>query len=371
VNEGIFIAKKKILFLYNGGTIGQVPEKKGDEIVLVPPKDFKVFEDACRPVLEKFVGRLDIKFEIVTAKDSTNMTPNDWEKLIFRIKKAQDEEGYEAVGIAHGTDTMSYTATALAYALNGREPGKSWLKIPVSITGSQTPIYQEGGDGRFNLENLFRVLEEGLKVGAADVFINFWDRVLLGCRALKRSEKDFDAFNSPAFPNVGVIDASGVHLNMALIKKKSPSTGASIAPKFGRGVVSFELAPGIEPSLLLGFITGGGVSAMILKSLGEGNVCNEGEFSLIPTIKQAASEYMTPLFITTKFTGGNAMSMHYETGFEAVKAGAIPCYDHTDVAVDVKVRWLIGNGICSTIEDFRKAMATSYAGEVTEQANGK
>ena len=83
-------------------------------------------------------------------------------------------------------------------------------------------------------------------------------------------------------------------------------------------------------------------------------------------IKQATKEYVTPIFITTKFTGGNAVSQHYEVGVQAIKAGGIPCYDHTDVAVDVKVRWLIGNGFCSSIDDFRKAMATSYAGEMTE-----
>ncbi len=48
------------------------------------------------------------------------MTPNDWEKLIFRIKKAQDEEAYDAVAIAHGTDTLAYTALALA--LHGASP---------------------------------------------------------------------------------------------------------------------------------------------------------------------------------------------------------------------------------------------------------
>ena len=104
---------------------------------------------------------------------------------------------------------------------------------------------------------------------------------------------------------------------------------------------------------------------MILKSLGEGNVPNEGQYNLLPVIKQATQDYMIPIFITTKFVGGTAVSTHYETGFEAVKAGGIACYDHTDVAVDVKVRWLIGNGICSTVEDFRKAMQTSFAGEVT------
>jgi len=361
------VTKRKILFLYNGGTIGQTVEKRGSELILVPPKDSKVFENACKPIIEKFLGRLDVTFEVITTKDSTNMTPNDWEKLIFRIKKAQDDEKFDGVGIAHGTDTMSYTAAALAFALNGKDSEKTWLKIPVCITGSQSPIYQEGGDGRFNLENLFRVLEKATEEQVAEVMINFWNRVLLGSRALKRSEKDFDAFHSPAFSDIGDIDAMGVTLDTKLLKKKSNATGTAIAPKFGRGVISFELSPGLDPNLILGFITNGGISAMILKSLGEGNVCNEGQYNLLPVIKQIAEEYMTPLFITTKFTGGNAISSHYETGFEAVKAGAIPCYDHTDVAVDVKVRWLIGNGICSNIEDFRKAMKTSYAGEVTQQ----
>lgn len=139
----------------------------------------------------------------------------------------------------------------------------------------------------------------------------------------------------------------------------------NLAPKFGRGVVSFELAPGIDPNVVLGFITSGGISAMILKSLGEGNVCNEGQYNLLPVIKQATEDYMVPIFITTKFPGGSAVATHYEVGLAAIKAGGIPCFDHTDVAVDVKVRWLIGNGICSSIEDFRKAMKTSFAGEVT------
>ncbi|AJF59579.1 MAG: L-asparaginase [archaeon GW2011_AR10] len=360
--------KKKILFLYNGGTIGQIPEKRGNQVILVAPKDGKEFRSACQPVLEKFSKEqnLEIDFELVTTKDSTNMTPNDWEKLIFRVKKAQDDEKYDAVGIAHGTDTLVYTATALALALHGKNPEKSGLRIPVCITGAQNPVYEQGGDGKFNLENLFRVLNSSIEEGVADVLVNFWDKVFLGCRTLKTSEKNFDAMESPSYPKVGLIDGTGVHIYKNLLRKKeNAEEKLNIAPKFGRGVVSFELAPGIEPSLILGFITSGGVAAMILKSLGEGNVCSEGEFSLLPAIRQSTNEYMTPIFITTKFVGGNAVATHYETGYEALKAGAIACFDHTDVAVDVKVRWLIGNGICSSIEEFRKAMKTSFAGEVT------
>jgi len=363
---------KKILFLYNGGTIGQVSENRGDQVVLVPPKDSKVFQDACEPVIAKLKQESEIIFEYVTSKDSTNMTPNDWEKLIFRIKKAQDEENYDGVAIAHGTDTLAYTSTALALALHGKELGKTGLRIPVCITGAQNPIYEPGGDGRFNLENLFRTLNQAINLGVADVMVNFWDQVFLGSRVLKTSEKDFDAFESPAFPPVGHIDAKGVFLDIKLLGKKADAADRiNLAPKFGRGVVSFELTPGTDPNVVLGFITGGGISALILKSLGEGNVCNEGQYNLIPVIGQASKEYMTPIFITTKFVAGGAGAAHYETGYEAIKAGGVPCYDHTDVAVDVKVRWLIGNGICSTVDDFRKAMEVSYVGEVTQPDSGK
>ena len=362
------MVKKKVLFIYNGGTIGMVSEARGNQTILVPPKDGKTFEKVCNDILKDFIENLDVSFEVMTTKDSTNMTPKDWEKLIFRIVKAQEKEGYDAVGIAHGTDTLAYTATALALALHGRKPKKSGLKIPVCLTGAQTTLYERGGDGKFNLENLFRTLQVSVDTGIADVLINFWDRVLLGCRALKSSEKDFDAFMSPAYPEVGHIDGLGVHLNTDLLKKAiDAEKGFDVAPKFGRGVIAFELAPGIEPNVVLGFIANGGLSAIILKSLGEGNVCNEGEYNLLPTIERATKEFFVPVFITTKFVGGRAASSIYEVGYEAVKAGGIPCYDQTDVAVDVKVRWLIGNGICSSITDFRKAMETSYAGEVTPQ----
>jgi len=359
--------KKRILFLYNGGTIGQVPEKRDGEVILAPPKDSKIFQEACEPIIEKLKQDSEIIFEFVTAKDSSNMTPNDWEKLIFRIKKAQDEENYDAVAIAHGTDTLAYTSIALALALHGKNPQKSGLRIPVCITGAQNPIYETGGDGKFNLENLFRTLNKVIEMGVADVIVNFWNRVLLGCRTLKLSERKFDAFQSPSYPDVGIIDSNGVHLNLNLLRKKENAIDKlNLAPKFGRGIIGFEVSPGIDPNVVLGFITSGGVSAMVLKSLGEGSVCTEGQYNMTPVIEQATKEYMVPVFITTKFPGGSAVAAHYEVGLEAIKAGGIACYDHTDVAVDVKVRWLIGNGICSDVEDFRKAMKKSYVGEVTE-----
>lgn len=362
--------KKRILFLYCGGTIGQVPKLISGNMVLSAPDDDRAFREVCEPIIAKLSTELsvDITFELVTTKDSSNMTPSDWEKIIMRVKRAQDDEGYDAVGIAHGTDTLTYTATALAFALHGKTLGKSGLCIPVCLTGSQNPVFQQGGDGRFNLENLIRVLASAIDLHIADVLVNFWNKVFLGCRTIKVNEKAFDAFLSPAYPNVGIIDGNGVHLSPKLLRVHTgPRTQLRPAAKFGRGILSIELAPGVEPGIITHFVSSGGVNAIVLKSLGEGNVCTEGEYSLIPAIKQITEQYATPVLITTKFVGGGAGAAHYETGMRAIEAGGIPCFDQTDVAVDVKVRWLLGNAVCSDVAGFRTAMAESYAGELTEQ----
>lgn len=333
----------KILFLFHGGTIGQQLKLVEGKLVLAPPKDASEFKDVCAPIIEKIekAHRIQTTFEVVTTADSTNLSPNDWERLIFKLRKAQ-EDGYDGVGIVHGTDTLGYTSTAVALALHGKNPSMSGLKIPVIFTGAQNSIYEIGGDGKFNLENLFRTLVAAIQDEVADVLVNFWNRVMLACRCLKTSERDFDAFRSPAFPDVGYIDSSGVHLNASLRKKTGASDEFVIAPKFGRGVISIEMSPGVEPNTVLGFITNGGISVLIFKSFGEGNVCSEGAFSMLPVIRQVTTQYQTPVLITTKFVGGNAGSAHYETGHLALKAGAVACYDHTDVAVDVKARWLLG-----------------------------
>lgn len=358
--------KSKVLFIYHGGTIGQMSKVVEGKTVLTSPTDGKEFEEVCRPIIEglKSNASMEVSFEVMTTKDSTNLAPNDWEKLIHRIKKAQDVEGYQAIGIAHGTDTMAYTTTAVALGLHGKD--KSGLKIPVVFTGAQNTVYERGGDGHFNLENLFRTINVAMEIGVADIIVNFWHRILLGCRMLKVSEKEFDAFRTPAYPDVGYIDSNGVHLDGKLVKNRTNSgENIVLSPKFGRGTVSIDLSPGLEPSIILGFIANGGISAMIFKSLGEGNVCSEGEYSLLPAIKSATEDYATPILLTTKFAGGKVGSAHYEPGLLAIKAGGVTCGDHTDVAVEVKAKWLIGNAICADADGFRKAMATSFAGEVT------
>lgn len=178
--------KPRICLIYTGGTIGMIGTKDG----LRPPEDASDFLKIA-PELEELVK---IEFVPLLNKDSTNMNPSDWEKMARAVYERKDD-GYNGFVIAHGTDTMHFSASALAFAL-GRN-----LNFPVVFTGAQTTPRVLHGDARINLVRACKVALESL----AEVVVSFGDFVFRGCRAQKKDEKKFDAFESPAFPPLAYI----------------------------------------------------------------------------------------------------------------------------------------------------------------------
>lgn len=71
------------------------------------------------------------------------MKPEYWVKIAEAVKRAFDE-GNNGVIIAHGTDTMSYTAAALAFSLQS-------LQGPVVLVGSQRSSDRPSSDSAINL----------------------------------------------------------------------------------------------------------------------------------------------------------------------------------------------------------------------------
>ena len=341
---------------------------RGAQSVLVPPTNDDEFRLACEPSLSAFkAAGLDISYEFMSSKDSTNVTFDDWSRLAMRVEAAR-LEGFQGVAITHGTDTLPHTATALALALAGIQPLDRLSHLPVVITGAQNSVHTVGGDGRFNLENLFRTLTAAIDADCSEVLINFANVVLRGCRTVKTSERKFDAMDSPAIQPLGYIDAKGVQLQKELLHPNTKNYAArthSVSANWGDGVLTLKVGPGLEPDMVATLLETGKVKALMLESLGEAGVCNEGRNSLISVIHHATNSLNIPVFLGSQFPGGNTTASTYEPGLDAVAAGAIPCFDHTDVAVDVKVRWLLGNKLCSSVAEFRAAMCTSFAGEVT------
>ncbi len=340
---------EKIALIGFGGTIAMVPNAEG---ALSPATSAEELVEHA-PGLRQMGDALDV-IQLVN-KDSTNINPADWQLLIDKVAELQTE--YDGFMVTHGTDTMPYTATALALAFAERLPK------PIIFTGSQLPIIDRGTDARVNLERSMKILLEVLDQGILETMVVFSDKVLRAARTVKINEASFDAFDSPAFPHLANMTATQtVFSPLAYHGDRQNATAVVPKREFESGIVSLDVRPGLEPDVLRTITGSSHCAALILKSLGAGNVPSEGKYSLLPVIRETV-ESGKPVIIATKFVGGKTIPQIYETGREALKVGAGHAGNMTSVAAEVKLMWLMGQGLRSP-QEINEAMLRPYVGEV-------
>ncbi|MEO8932910.1 MAG: asparaginase domain-containing protein, partial [Xanthomarina sp.] len=118
--------KPNILLIYTGGTIGMI---KNPNTGGLQAFDFKNLLKRI-PELKLLSCHIStVSFE--EPIDSSNMSPEYWVQIAEII-----ETHYATIDgfvVLHGSDTMSYTASALSFMLEN-------LNKPVILTGSQLPI---------------------------------------------------------------------------------------------------------------------------------------------------------------------------------------------------------------------------------------
>ena len=175
---------KKVLMLGTGGTIasgmtqsGLIPVLSTQELVEKVPEISDLCEVTCRQL-----------FSI----DSTNIMPAHWLTSAEAIRESYD--AFDGFVIAHGTDTMAYTAAALSYLIQGSPK-------PIILTGAQKPILFENTDSKTNLTDAFRCAVSDL----CGVMIVFNGRVILGTRARKTRTTSLQAFSSINYPLLAVL----------------------------------------------------------------------------------------------------------------------------------------------------------------------
>ena len=345
--------KPKICLIYTGGTIGMTEKKNG---TLAPPEHPEDFLKVA-PELEDYIN---FDFVPLMNKDSTNMIPDDWVKMAKAVYDRRNA-GYAGFVIAHGTDTMHFSSSALSFALGEN------LNFPVVFTGAQTIPAVKYGDARVNILRACNLATMDL----AEVVICFGDYVFRGCRAQKKDEKKFDAFESPAYFPIGYI--SGKIELTPLAKTKRKVYDIVFKPDFEKGISLVNLIPGLEPELIRPSIEMEQCNGLILQSFGAGNVPHEDKLSFIPLIEEAV-ELNKPVIITSQFPGHSTLGTEYEAGIIAHKAGAIPTGNMTSTAAVVKFRWVLaevlkeiesgGLDLHKKIERVRDLINTPYVGEM-------
>ena len=307
--------KRPVTILYTGGTIGMVPGPEG----LVPDPDF---EQALRAALpdEPFAWR-----QLPDLLDSSAMAPADW----LRIRDAVCEiDG--AVVVLHGTDTMAWTASALAFLLTGHD-------APVVLTGAQVPLQSGGSDAPGNV----RLALEVARFADGLALIAFGGRVLRGARALKTHAQSFEAFSAPNDPD---FDWQGA------------TTPASVPGGDMLRVGVLRLFPGIGGAAVAAFAD---LPGLVIEAFGSGNLPGGAFEEALADARAAGQE----IAIVTQCEAGHVMAETYAAGSAVARLGLIPCADMTTPAAATKLGWLLARGL--TGMDLRHAMLTPVAGEMT------
>jgi len=327
---------KKILFITTGGTIASLPGEEG----LAPAQRG---EDLLRAV-PQLAGLCQIDIRPLFNIDSSNMQPENWVTMAETSFAALKD--YDGVVIAHGTDTMAYTAAALSFMLQQ-------LNKPVILTGSQIPMREEGSDAPRNIYDAFCVACDGIP----GVYIVFGGRVIRGCRATKVHTRDFQAFTSINCPDVAAVEAGQILYRQrpAVPTTGAPSLNTSLCPR----VALLKLIPGTRPELL-GAVKDLGYRGLVIEGFGLGGVPFQGR-NLIPMVQELVAAGLAVAITTQCLWGGSDLTV-YEVGQKALKTGVIPAYDMATEALVAKLMWALGQS--DDLQEVTRIMLTNYAGEI-------
>jgi L-asparaginase len=330
--------QKKLCLIFAGGTIGMTLDPNLN--TLKPMEgSFELMQQI--PELHEIA---DIGFESVVNIDSSSMQPSHWTQISETIRRLYDD--YDGFVVAHGTDTMAYTASAISFALQG-------LNKPVVFTGSLIPLSEIGSDARNNL--IYACMTACLDI--AEVCIVIANQILRGNRSKKHHESIVAAFHSPGFPEIGELGRPIIIKDWCC--KKNTQNILNCQSAFNPNVSLLKLYPGFNPEAIE-YAIKRGVEGIVIEAFGPGNIpCKER--SLLPVIEKAIQAKI-PVVITNQMGAGTTKLTTYEAGLGLHKIGAITSKEMTTEATITKLMWVLAQNL--EFDKIKELMEQNLAGEL-------
>ena len=372
----------KIYILYTGGTIGCV----GSPLTPMAGADFEqAFRSNLLPVIESQMPEATVTFDYFSKTlDSTNMQPSDW--VLMAQKIYDNYQAYDAFLVLHGTDTMAWTASALSFLLPG-------LSKPITVTGSQLPLFFETGSGPSDYQLLYntdavRNVEGAIRFmefGIPEVSLYFADKLLRGNRAVKSNASEFMAFSSPNYHVLGEYGVLPTLYNQFVqltpqsksIDNNFEKVGANlktIADNIATySAIQFLLFPayyqesGGDASLLVSMldnlqVVAPAIKGIVFEAYGEGNI---PDYPAMQAQVKKMHGAGVVLVDCTQVFAGDVNYNAYATGAWLKDAGVVGGHDMTPIAALTKLTVLLALEGATATSEIEQRMATNLAGELT------
>jgi len=322
---------KNILFIATGGTIASISTENGLTPGISPEKLLEAM-----PFVRKWCN---VDAVPVLSLDSTNMQPEHWLEIAGCVESNYD--AYDGFVIAHGTDTMAYTAAALSYLI--QKPDK-----PIIITGSQKPVGVDVTDAPKNIADSFYYC---VNCNHGGVFIVFNGKVIVGTRARKVKTISYDAFESLNFPLFAMTTEERIVRYIASEPAlEKPEFHHELDPK----VFLLKLIPGTEPEIL--DYAAGYYDAIIIESYGSGGLPFHEKRNFLNTVQRLSSDGKIIVLATQTMFEGSDIQL-YEPG-KRIQATSqiIETCDMTVEATVAKLMWILPQ--TKQIDEVRKLFYT-------------
>lgn len=340
------LQKTKILLVYTGGTIGMIKDASSGVL-----KAFN-FNKLQQKVPELKLLSCDIEtVSFENPIDSSNMNIEKWTTIATIIESNYDI--FDGFVVLHGSDTMSYTASALSFMLEN-------LQKPVILTGSQLPIGDLRTDAKENLITAIQIasLQEIGKPIIKEVCSYFEYKLYRGNRTTKINAEHFKAFSSPNFP---FLVESGVHLklNKDYFLPTNEGKNLQVHKTFDDNIFIIKMFPGVNKNVLRHLFSIPNIKGIVLETYGAGNAPTDSWFLNIIEKAIASGIYIINV---TQCSGGSVSMGDYETSATLQKMGVISGKDITTESAVTKLMFLLGQNILP--QNFKSVFETSLRGEM-------